>query len=239
MKIHGKKTLAAGALSLAVIFGSVGCATTNSESPPTSNNNSSESPAADPNLTQAQAAIDYQEFLDGIYGMDSEAVMMTLTDLMNKYNNETSEPTDEQKQEVIDAMLEEVPELAFIDVEGLSIDETGETYADVISWGAEGDKANVTATVPESAVMFDEDAKEATIDSEMIEYTIDNEKVERGAWASDDNVKLVFKDGGWLMTTDSADDIEAENDTPDVDDGMDDGMDDGTTPDDRTDDVKP
>lgn len=193
------KKVAACVTVLGIAVALSACAPSNSPMPAvpttsTSQPSSSSAPAAN---EESIIANRLEEFLQAAYTVDSAKADAFYA----KYENVTGDPTDEEKQAILADMVEVLPELSYVDVEGLTTDEKGEVYAGILGSSTVAGESVVTVHVPEDAVTVSNTEpaeKQATVDVAKLEISLDG-VITDSSETDTPNVTLVLKNGTWMI----------------------------------------
>ena len=176
------------ALGLTLTLGA--CSTPEPTTPDTSQ---APTTSANPNQSAEEAIVErYENFLAQTYAIDAGKIAA----FGETYSEVLSEPTEEQKGEIIKSMLEVLPALAYLDTEGLDIDEVGAAYGMVIGLGTIASGADLKVNVPVESVTVT--GETATVDITQLVITIDGVEANSSESAGDP-ITFNLRDGEWLI----------------------------------------
>jgi hypothetical protein len=174
------------AFSLVMVLGA--CSTPASNTPSTSSENSTNTPQS----TEEVISSRYENFLHGAYTIDNDK----LAAFSDEYSGVTTEPTEEEKGKIIDSMLELLPELSYLDVEGLDVDEIGSVYGTVVGLGTVATESNFEVQVPIESVAVT--GQTATVDITQLVIIMDGAEANSSESAGEP-VNFVLKNNAWLI----------------------------------------
>lgn len=190
MKKLSKITALTIALGLTL---TLGACSTPTPAPTTPDASQAPTASANPSQSAEEAIVErYEDFLAQTYAIDAGKIAA----FGETYSEVLSEPTEGQKGEIINSMLEVLPALAYLDTEGLDIDEVGAAYGMVIGLGTIASGADLKVSVPVESVTVT--GETATVDITQLVITIDSVEANSSESAGDP-ITFNLRDGEWLI----------------------------------------
>lgn len=186
MKNFTKITACVVALGFALTLSS--CSTPADTTSPTSQATST--PAA--KTTEAVIAARFEEFLQAAYTIDS----VKMKTFYSKYEAITATPTDDEKKALIASMLEVLPQLSYVDVEGLTLDQVGSVYGNILSSSSIANSSVLLIHVPKEAITVN--GTNASVDIAKLEISVDGVPSTSNTTTSP-NVTFSLKNGVWMI----------------------------------------
>ena len=166
---------------------------------PTSASTSTTTPAI-PNAVQGTTAADnvaveavLRDFLTGAFNVNQDQ----RTEFFAAFQTE-QEWTDEDKEGILNGMIEMMPELELIDVSGLTLDEKAGVYFSALSY-SRGATTQLELTIPENVILVNGDT--ATIDTSKVVAVIEGENVSVDYLLEiEPSIDLIKIDGSWFLS---------------------------------------